>query len=425
MGRIVAFVVTTTRAIIVPGMPPRPVLPLVLVGSSLMAQTLQPVQILNGANHDHYLFNGTRTVDTRDTSMLPHDFYWANANTNPPVGTPRNAPWCTIVENPGTNYVPPTVLKWWQYPPPDPMTSVEGAEPYATTGEYYQSEYFSHPSATITGFSFQGQFSGQHVTSTNDGYYTQAAYFSDRECFDGGTEYGWFHQPVNSGSLDQPGNQLYFYYSEFTNCGYLYVCSPDDQYADAVTQPTNLYLVTFNSLNSKSPNPDYEWIFRVLRCPAAGCPGVANSSNAFAITITDPYDLSRYAQCSVTGPTNVYFAAPGLCYNVTVAIANSKSFPAPQSYPGISVTNSWYITFADQSSTIFLKSTNYNCCGPPPVGNVVPTKVNGYDVTQYPELYVKWAYVLYEDLAPAACRIKYRPAYRGAGLSSRCVAEFR
>src|SRR5258708_3418031 len=50
---------------------------------------------------------------------------------------------------------------------------------------------FSYPGARTTGFTFNGEFIGQAVSpQIADQYYLEAAYVSDRECFDEGAEYG-------------------------------------------------------------------------------------------------------------------------------------------------------------------------------------------------------------------------------------------
>ena len=53
------------------------------------------------------------------------------------------------------------------------------------------------------GFVFNGEFAGQTkpLTVRTEGplrYFVEAVYFTDRECSDAGTEYGWYRMVSNS-----------------------------------------------------------------------------------------------------------------------------------------------------------------------------------------------------------------------------------
>jgi hypothetical protein len=371
-----------------------------LIASGLLAQS-NVVPILTGSTrHDHYLFNQGWQFDERDYASLPHSFYFDNANTSPPVDTQRSATYCEINSNPATGYNPAAPFDWYLLGPYFSATS-EGAqtffknsglpdEAYASIGEYYESAQFSYTSASEIGFQFVAEFNGQHhEPQTTNGSYVEAVYFSDRECFDGGTEYGWYHQPVDyescCGTLDQPDNQVYFYYSEFTNCGGVFYCSTNSTNppAGVVAQKTSQYEVTFNQLNKDST---YQFSFKVVRCPVtSNCEDISNSANSFVLNVTDP-STGDAINCSIS-PTPLNFE--GTCKNVTIPIASW--------YPGTSVTNTGYIAFADRSSTVFPSVVN-TPSAPPPANNVVPSIYPTDPPTQarYAGLFVQSADVLYQ-----------------------------
>jgi hypothetical protein len=126
---------------------------------------------------------------------------------------------------------------------------------YYSPGEYMQSAHFNYPSPELSdhGNSHPTQNSwvkpSTHRRPIN---FTLKPYVSDRQCADGGAEYGWFRLPVlgASGSfLSQPPNVLTFYYSEFTNCYAAYGCAhPAD--LTPVFQKTNTYTITLNQPNA-------------------------------------------------------------------------------------------------------------------------------------------------------------------------------
>ncbi|HWE49943.1 MAG TPA: hypothetical protein VG273_09150 [Bryobacteraceae bacterium] len=321
--------------------------------------------------HPYYRFNASSAIDaTADVSALPHFFRAADALSDPPAGTLRGA--CSLVTNPGVGYIPSGAFSWFFYNPPGPATGTVLAVP----GEYMEAPRFSYNLAYQTaGFAFNGEFIGQGAApQTANQSYVEAAYVSDRACYDGGTEWGWYHAPAisNGGiSANQPPNVLIFYYSEFTNCHGNYECEYPD--GTQVQQSSNYYTVTLNAPNAAGT---YQFDFEVFRTNADFGSGLVSN---FVLSITDP-QTGDPALCSVvqsppeTYPdsrsmTSVAFTRPGYCSEVFVGI-DGGWFPPP------SVTNTGYVTFTDGSNPYLPESWFYNgspAGNTPPASNVVPT----------------------------------------------------
>ncbi len=359
--------------------------------------TSVPILTPNTLPHDYYLFNGPSNIDIAgDLAGLPHLFPAAGALTDPAPGTTRGR--CSLVTNPGTNYVPPGAFSWFFYNPAGPAN---GMLPLAPPGEYMESPLLSYgipgPYYQTTGFSFNGEFIGQAAApQTANQAYVESAYVSDRECFDGDAEYGWYRAPVFSDSgtsANQPPNVLTFYYSAFTNCHANYAC----EYADGtqVVQLSNFYTVTLNSPNAAGT---WQFNFQAFRTTSNFGNGLVSS---FVLSITDP-ETGAPAPCSVVQTplnafpasmslTGVAFTRSGYCSEVFVGIDLSW-------YPEPVVTNTGYITFADASNTYFPESWFYNgspAGNAPPTSNVVPTtypngrtaSMAGFNIVSASEIY--------------------------------------
>jgi len=355
--------------------------------------TLTSVLVPNTSPHPYYLFNDSATIDaTADFSGLPHFFSAASALTDPPVGTLRGT--CSLVTNPGNSYIPSRAFNWFFYNPPGPASGTVIAVP----GEYMETRQFSYsPDYQTSGFAFNGEFIGQAVSpQTTNQSIVEAAYVSDRQCYDGGTEWGLYRAPVisNGGtSENQPANVLTFYYSEFTNCHGDYQCEYSD--GTQALQISNYYTVTLNSTNAAGT---WQFNFEVFRTNADFGNGLVSN---FVLSITDPA-TGNPAPCSVvqsqpgvypasTSLTTVSFTKPGYCSEVFIGIDGSW-FPPPV------VTNTGYLTFTVGSNPYLPQSWFYNgspAGNTPPASNVVPTTypngrtaaAAGFNVISASELY--------------------------------------
>ena len=243
-----------------------------------------PILVPNTVPNSFYLYNDTWSVDTNQNySGLPHLFFEGNAN-DPPLGLTRQN--CPFVQNPDTGYeINPRPFSWYLLYT-TPLVSATGT-PLASPGEYMESPQFNYPfpSYQTTGFVFDGEFVGQAVNpQTASQYYLEAAYVGDRQCADGGAEYGLYRFPVlgaSGVSQNQPPNVLTFYYSEFTNCNDPYECAYLDNGAQLV-QKTNTYTITLNQTNQAGT---YEFNFQVFRSNANYGGGLVSN---FVLSITDP-----------------------------------------------------------------------------------------------------------------------------------------
>jgi hypothetical protein len=303
------------------------------------------------------------------------------------------------VTNPATNYIPPRPFSWYFYNPPGPATT----PPLAVPGEYMASPRFSYsipsPWYQTTGFEFNGEFIGQAVApQTAQQSYVESAYVSDRRCFDGDSEYGWYRAPVisNGGvSANQPANAFIFYYAVFTNCHANYACEYSD--GTEVYQSTNFYAVTLNAPNAAGT---WQFKFRVFRTSAD--PGTGLVSN-FVLSVTDP-ETGQPAPCSVVqvpgdayppsrSITSVSFTLPGYCSEVFVGIDLSW-------YPLPLVTNTGYVAFASASNGLIPPSWLYDgspASLSPPASNVVPTTYPNGQTAQNAGFNVLSASELYAD----------------------------
>jgi len=380
------------------------VLSVLVVIPGLVAQT--GTSILTGSTaHDDYLFNSSWSYYERDYLSLPHFFYYVNAYDPPSSGTLRAGTACSSVSpyncvvSSNSDYSLGTFdwYNFWSnvsttgiYPLPSPavtLTSVNGGTIPAVTGEYWASSG-STAQTSVVGFEFLGEFIGQPSSaSTSPGTYLEAAYFSSREFFDGGTEYGFYHAPAwayygcNSGTscggagltvADQYPNVINFYYSIYTNCNTYYLCATGASSDDTVFQKTNTYTITFNAANSSG---NFQWDYKVI-----------NAGTYFAISITDPNNGNAAASCTITQVTALSNTSPsGL-----VSSCSSGEIPIDSTwFPSGSSTSSGWIAFADQSSTEYPYpfeglSPNYNYfpintnnnVGPP--SNVSPSSYSSY-----------------------------------------------
>lgn len=322
---------------------------LLLAMPLVQAQTPMSVLQANTVLHDDYLFNESWTYDQQDYSGLPHMFYFANSNTQPPVGTRRSR--CALTHVSGGPYGHAD-FDWFNYPDYSPA---DGTFPYASPGEYLASENFQpNGLGSPVGFDFEGEFGGSVTTPTpasSGSYYLEAAYFTDRACSDAGTEYGWYRFPSNYYSGDQAINSVTFYYSDFTNCNIDFMCW--DINGQQVGQPTGTATLTNIPVNSQG---SYEYHFRAIR-----------SGGYFIITLFDPVYNSIPNGCSaaIDVPTVGSYTVSGDC-QFWVPIASW--------YPAEAVTQSGYLVAASQSSRTY----------PPPVGS--PRGSGGPPPTNLPGL---------------------------------------
>lgn len=311
----------------------------VLVTAPLYAQTQVAVLQPNTMLHDDYLFNESWTYDQQDYSGLPHMFYFANSNTQPPVGTRRTR--CALTHINGTPYGHAD-FDWFNYPDYSPA---DGSFPYASPGEYMASENFGpNQFGNPEGFDFEGEFGGSVTSPTSPSsgsYYLEAAYFTDRECSDAGTEYGWFRFPSNFYSGDQAIDSVTFYYSVFTNCNIDFMCW--DTNGQQIGQPTAT--ATLTGIPSRAGG--YEYRFRAIR-----------SGGYFVISLINPDDGTIPWPCSAA----IFVPNLNLDGNdYSQSLSGSCQFWIPNAawYPGESVTQNGYLVVASQSSRTY----------PPPVGS--------------------------------------------------------
>jgi hypothetical protein len=315
---------------------------------ALRAQT--PVSVLQDSTvlHDHYLFNESYQYDQQDYVGLPHMFYFANANTQPPSGTRRQR--CALGHISGAPYNHAD-FDWFNYPDYSPA---DGAFAYAPPGEYLASELFGpNGFGSPSGFDFVGEFGGA-VTSPTDpssgSYYVEAAYFTDRECSDAGTEYGWSRLPASFGG-DQGVDSVTFYYSDFTNCNIDFMCW--DVNGQQIFQPTATATITGIPANAQG-NRQYR--FRIIR-----------SDPYFVISILDTNSGGVISGCSVS------ISVSGIG-NSSASGACQFWVPIAGWYPSVAVTQSGYVVAASQCSHVY----------PPPVGS--PQGNGGVPPTNLPSL---------------------------------------
>jgi hypothetical protein len=337
---------------------------LILGGGSIQAQTRTPL-LHPDALHDHYLFNQTWQYDAQDYASLPWTFYYTNVSTEAPSGTRRSR--CALGPVNGTPYGHAN-LDWFNY---TDYSAADGEYPYAPPGEY-----LAGPTGLgkLLGFDFDGEFGGLTSTPTIAGFFVEAVYFTDRECSDAGTEYGWYRLPALS-TGDQALDSVTFYYSVFTNCNGDFMCW--DTNGLQVFQNTTTVTLTSIPCNSRSTvganclPTSYQtgWLeydFRAIR-----------RGSWFVITLLDPITKRIPAGCSASAsPSEIEIRQRGTRCEFSVAIANW--------YPSSMVTESGYIVAATQSSRTHLPSTGLPGTGDPPpnnlpaLGALTVTSANGW-----------------------------------------------
>lgn len=324
--------------------------------SAVWGQTAVPALVPNTTRHAHYLFNRSWTYDGQDYTGLPWNFYYANIGASPAPGTLRAR--CTLQAVNGAPYDHAT-FGWFRFPPPNGphvWPPADGTEPLAATGEYLEtSEIDPVGGASPIGFIFNGEFGGQaSPPSTPDPPYThyflEAVYFTDRECSDAGTEYGFYRTVAHSDAGDAPANAVSFYYSTFNNCNLDYGCwdvlGHQVQGSFRTTNITNL---------APDANGAYQYKFQVTR-----------SGTSFDIAVLDP---------GSGDPVTCQWAFP------TEAGSNGGNGPCQFSvpivgfYPSPEQLSSGYVVVATQSSHLYPESYDYSSVklGGAPPSNIIPT----------------------------------------------------
>lgn len=333
-----------------------------VAATTLWAQTPVSVLVPHTSLHDHYLFNRSYNFDGQDYTGLPWQFYYANVGSSPAPTTLRTR--CTLQPVDGTPYGHVN-FGWFRFPVPGgngTWPKANGTEPLAATGEYLETAQFGPmENGNPVGFVFNGEFAGltdplstpTHGPATH--FFVEAVYFTDRECSDAGTEYGWYRMVANSDSGDISANSFVFYYSIFTNCNLDYGCW--DVNGHQVKSSVATATVT-----SVTPNQagTYQYKFQVIR----------NGSD-FNVSLLDPVtDTPVTCEWSLSsgGGSN------GTC-----------EFPVPiQSwFPAADQIDSGYVVIATQSSHLHPAVTGapypewYDYTGgglgATPPTNVVPT----------------------------------------------------
>jgi hypothetical protein len=335
----------------------------VLAISTLMGQTPVSVLVPNTTQHPHYLFNDSYTYDQVDFTGLPWSFYWNNAATSPPPATLRTR--CALEQVGGAKYNYNADIGWFRYPVPGgdgSWPAANGTYPLAATGEYLETSQFGPIGATNPiGFTFYGEFAGQASPPSSPtgagsaNFFLEAVYFTDRECSDIGTEYGWFRMVSNSYSGDTPANSATFYYSAFTNCNIDYGCW--DTIANQVGSP--YVTATITNLAPNAANT-YSYTYKAIR-----------SGANFSVSVLDPAS-GNPVSCQWSISTGG--GSTGDClFNV----------PIQGWYAPASVTNTGFIVVATQSSHLYPSQAGQQypllydyasrMAGAAPATNIVPT----------------------------------------------------
>jgi hypothetical protein len=328
---------------------------------ALWAQTPVSVLVPRTTLHDHYLFNRSFSYDSQDYTGLPWRFYYANVGASPTPTTLRTR--CALQQVNGTPY-DQADFGWFRYPVPGgngAWPAYNGSEPLAVPGEYLETAQFGPmEGANPVGFVFNGEFAGQtHPASSpthgNSHYFIEAVYFTDRECSDAGTEYGFYRYPANSDYGDAPANSFTFYYAKFSNCNDDYGCwDIDGHQVQAVGASVNISAVAPNAAGT------YQYKFQVIR-----------SSADFDVSLLDP-DSGSPVACQWSFPTGGGSSGP--C-----------RFPVPIEswFPTVDQLESGYIVVATQTSHLYPAMTGasypewydytFAKSGAAPPTNVVPT----------------------------------------------------
>jgi hypothetical protein len=332
---------------------------------ALWAQTPVSVLVPHTTPHDHYLFNRSFTYDEQDYTGLPWLFYYVNVGASPAPTTLRTR--CSLQPVNGAPYGHAD-FGWFRFPAPSgPWIPANGTEPLAATGEYLETEQFGPMgSANPVGFLFHGEFAGEtnppssEIQDEQKHYFVEVAYFTDRECSDAGTEYGWYRTVASSESGDAPSNSLTFYYGIFNNCNVDYACW--DVFGHQVQTQSATATITNLAPNSEGA---YEYKFQVIR----------GGSN-FNLSVLDP---------SSGGPVTCQWSistggeSSGACH---------FSVPIASWYPSADQINRGYIVVGTQSSHLYPALTGepypewYDYApgktgGAPPTNIVPATEPNG------------------------------------------------
>lgn len=305
----------------------------ILGDPSVHAQTSRPILTPYTLN-DHYLFNQTWQYDSQDYAGLPWTFYFANTSAQPPSGTRRSR--CAFIPVDGTPYGHAN-FDWFNFPDYSPA---DGQYSYAPPGEYLAGQTGA---GNLVGFDFDGEFGGAATTPTTAGFFVEAVYFTDRECSDGGTEYGWYRLPAWSVG-DQAQDSVTFYYSVFSNCNGDFMCwDTNGQQVFPNTTTVTLAKIPCNSRSTVGPNclPDayqpgwLEYDFKAIR-----------RGSVFMITLLDPVTGTTPAGCSASSsPATIGVTQAGASCEFSIEIAPW--------YPPATATQRGYVVAATQSSRTY------------------------------------------------------------------------
>jgi hypothetical protein len=147
----------------------------------------------------------------------------------------------------------------------------------------------------MKGLSAFVQFDGSMGTGGQNGdtRFTEAAFFSDRVCFDAGNEYGFFRWiGMGTGRSDHYDDGYYFYYSIYTNCnipnqGLAFYCGQGPLPSTVMSQWT----VTHRISGLTDGNLYYFDAY----------PYTANNATTFRVEVLDSGAGYTYSQCSIDG----------------------------------------------------------------------------------------------------------------------------
>lgn len=335
----------------------------VFLAPALWAQTPVAVLVPNTTPHDHYLFNGSYSYDGRDYTGLPWLFYYVNIGSSPAPATLRSR--CPMEQIDGTPYDQPD-FGWFRFPAPNGnwvWPPSNGTEPLAATGEYLETAQFGPMNGVNpSGFVFDGEFAGETNPASSaiqDGeahYFVEAVYFTDRECSDAGSEYGWYRLVANSNYGDAPANSIAFYYTKFANCNTDYGCwDVEGHQVQSLTATANISNLAPNGAGT------YQYKYQVIR-----------SASDFNVSILDPASDSPVT-CQWSLSTGA--GSSGAC---------QFSVPIETWFPSAVQIASGYLVVATQSSHLYPAMTGapypqwYDYAlggmGAAPPANIVPTR---------------------------------------------------
>ncbi len=143
-----------------------------------------------------------------------------------------------------------------------------GSEPLAVTGEYLETSQFGPmEGANPVGFVFERRVCRRdapcrrHPPRSIAHFFIEAVYFTDRECSDAGTEYGFYRDPSNSDYGDAPADSVTFYYAKFNNCNHDYGCWDIDGHQVSGNSMRRV------NISAVAPNTDgtYQYKFQAIR----------------------------------------------------------------------------------------------------------------------------------------------------------------